>query len=87
MASRVYAVAQPPGDAETTAQPATSAVPVPVHVPVHCDPALTHLPLEQLLSATQRHAVWVALQTGAGVRVDVQVYEAAALPDETTSVP
>ncbi len=41
-------------------QLAASALPDPVHVPVHC-PALTHLPLEHWLSAVHRHAVPAAL--------------------------
>lgn len=45
---------------------------LPVHVPVHC-PALTHLPLEQFESATQRHAECPELGTGAGVSVVVHV--------------
>lgn len=42
---------------------------LPVHVPVHWPSALTHLPLEQFESATQRHAVSLELGVGAGVRV------------------
>jgi hypothetical protein len=41
---------------------------------------LEHLPLGQLLSATQRHAVWPALDTGVGESVVVHVYGGAALP-------
>ena len=48
-----------------------SCGPVPVQVPVHWLLALTHLPLEQSESATQRHAVCPELGTGAGVRVVV----------------
>jgi len=66
------AVHAPPGDvtslqlpveqknaaAETSAwQLVWSAAPVPVHMPVHWSEALTHAPLEQSESATQRHAV------------------------------
>jgi hypothetical protein len=45
----------------------------PVHVPVHWFAALTHLPLEQFESDVQRHAVWPAFRTGAGVSVVVHV--------------
>ena len=54
-------------------QPSLSAVPLPEHVPVHLPSALTHFPLEQLESATQRHAVLPELGTGAGVRVVVHI--------------
>jgi hypothetical protein len=47
------------------AQPATSGVPEPVHEPVQ-RAALTQAPLGQSESATQRQALWLALQTGAG---------------------
>jgi len=50
-----------------------SAGPLPEHVPVHLLAALTHFPLEQLESATQRHAVFPELGTGAGVRVVVHM--------------
>jgi hypothetical protein len=54
-------------------QSSLSLEPLPVHGPVvHCVSALTHLPLVQLESATQRHAVWPAFGTGVGVRVVVQ---------------
>jgi hypothetical protein len=46
---------------------------LPVQVPVHWLLELTHLPLGQLESATQRHAVFPELGTGAGVRVVVHV--------------
>ena len=46
---------------------ALSATPLPVHVPLHWVFALTHLPLGQFESATQRHAVWVGSATGPGV--------------------
>ena len=49
-------------------QSSLSAVPVPVHVPVHWPSLSTHLPLEQSESATQRHAVFAELSSGAGVR-------------------
>jgi hypothetical protein len=52
-------------------QSSLSAEPLPVHVPVHWPLTLTHLPLEQSESATQRHAVCPELGTGAGVRVVV----------------
>jgi hypothetical protein len=42
------------------------AVLLPVQVPVHWLLALTHLPLEQSPSATQRHAVPPEFNTGAG---------------------
>jgi hypothetical protein len=51
---------------------------VPLALPVqpldglHWLLALTHLPLEQSPSATQRHAVPPVLRTGAGVSVVVQ---------------
>src|SRR5260370_40460601 len=54
--------------AVTRAQFTLSAVPVPVHVPVHWLFALTHLPLAQSESDTQRHAVCAAFETGAGER-------------------
>jgi len=53
----------------TGSQSAVSPVPVPVHVPVHWPLELVHLPLEQSESATQRHAVCMELQTGAGASV------------------
>ena len=40
---------------------------LPVQLPVHWLLALTHLPLEQSPSATQRHAVPPELRTGVGV--------------------
>ena len=43
-------------DAITSSHFALSAAPAPVHVPVHW-PELTHLPLEQSLSSTQRQAL------------------------------
>jgi hypothetical protein len=54
-------------------QSSLSAEPLPVHVPVHWLSLLTHLALEQSESATQRHAVFAALMTGAGVRVVVHM--------------
>jgi hypothetical protein len=45
-----------------------SALPLPVHVPVHWVFLFTHLPLEQSPSVTQRHAECAAFRTGAGVR-------------------
>jgi hypothetical protein len=56
-------------------QSSLSAVPLPVHMPatVHWLSLLTHLPLEQSESATQRHAVFAELRTGAGVRVVVHM--------------
>jgi hypothetical protein len=48
---------KPAGAAASPAQLATSADPLPVHVPEHCDAALTHNPLEQSVSATQTHAL------------------------------
>jgi hypothetical protein len=50
-------------------QSSVSAVPLPVQVPVHWLSLLTHLPLEQFESSTQRHAILATLMTGAGVRV------------------
>jgi hypothetical protein len=55
-------------------QPSLSEAPVPVHVPVHWLAKLTHLPLEQFESATQRHALPLALRTGAGDRVVVHAF-------------
>jgi hypothetical protein len=60
-------------------QSSLSAVPVPVHVPVHWLSLLTHLPLEQFESATQRHAVFAVLRTGVGVRVVTQLVPPMAL--------
>ena len=58
--------------AEVTGWQSTlSAAPLPVQAPVHWPFALTHLPLEQSESATQRHAVCAALETGGGERVVV----------------
>jgi hypothetical protein len=54
-------------------QSSLSAVPLPVHVPVHWLSLLMHLLLEQSESATQRHAVLPELRTGAGVRVVVHM--------------
>jgi hypothetical protein len=54
----------------------------PVHVPVHWVSALTHLPLEQFESATQRQAEWAALSTGAGD--NVVVHEVPPLPVQAT---
>jgi hypothetical protein len=51
-----------------------------VHDPVHWLFALTHLPLAQFESATQRHAVWVALGTGAGDRGVMHEYAEAGSP-------
>lgn len=48
---------------------ALSAVPLPVHAPLHWPLAFTHLPLEQSESAAHRQAVCVALHTGRGERV------------------
>jgi hypothetical protein len=50
-------------------QSSGSAAPFPLQVPVHWLSLLTHLPLEQFESSTQRHAVFAALITGAGVIV------------------
>ena len=46
-----------------------SAAPLPLQLPVHWPLAFRHLPLEQSESATQRHAVWVALHAGVGESV------------------
>ena len=54
-------------------QSSLSAEPLPLHVPVHWLSLFTHLPLEQSESATQRHAVFPELMTGAGVRVVTHV--------------
>jgi len=55
-------------------QSSLSAVPVPVQPleGLHWLFELTHLPLEQSESATQRHAVLAELRTGVGVNVVVQ---------------
>ena len=50
-------------------QSSLSADPLPVQVPVHWLSLLTHLPLEQFESSTQRHAVFAVLSTGVGVSV------------------
>jgi hypothetical protein len=55
-------------------QLALSATPLPVQEPVHWPFALTHLPLAQFESATQRQAVWVASGTGAGESRVVHAY-------------
>lgn len=54
-------------------QSSRSAGALPVQVPVHWLLALTHLPLEQSESATQRHAVSPELGTGAGESVVVHI--------------
>jgi hypothetical protein len=56
----------------------------PVHEPEHCELPLTHLPLEQFESATQRHALWAALSTGVGVRL--VVHEEPPLPAQATEL-
>jgi hypothetical protein len=66
----------------TVAQPAPSAVPVPVHVPVHW-PLLTHLPLEQSLSATHRQPVLAELSTGVGESEVVQAVPPLPLTQAT----
>jgi hypothetical protein len=48
---------------------ALSTAPLPVHAPVHWLFRLTHLPLEQSPSATQRHTECVESHTGSGDRV------------------
>ncbi len=60
-------------------QSSLSAGAVPVQVPVHWLSLLTHLPLEQFVSATQRHAVFALFRTGAGVSVVVQLVPPDAL--------
>ena len=52
-------------------------MPPPVQAPLAHRDAATHRPLAQFESATQRHASWAALHTGAGESVVVQVYVAA----------
>jgi hypothetical protein len=52
-------------------QSSLSAGASPVHETEHWELLLTHLPLEQFESATQRHALWSALSTGVGVRLVV----------------
>jgi hypothetical protein len=51
---------------------------LPEQVPVHWLFALTHMPLLQSESATQRHAVPPELDTGVGVRVVVQTRDDVA---------
>jgi hypothetical protein len=61
----------------TSAQSAASYLPAavgPVHVPVHRLLALEHWPLEQSVSAAQRHAVCAAFTTGVGDSVVVHEY-------------
>jgi hypothetical protein len=65
-------------------QSSLSAVPLPVHVPVHWLSLLMHLPLEQFESATQRHAVFAVLRTGAGVRV--VMHEVPPIPAHATEL-
>lgn len=65
-------------------QASVSDGPVPVHTPTHCPSALTHLPLEQSESATQRQAVCPELMIGAGVRV--VVHAPPPLPMQATEV-
>jgi hypothetical protein len=60
-------------------QSSGSAVPFPVQVPVHWLSLLTHLPLEQFESSTQRQAVFAALITGAGVRVVTHIVPPIAM--------
>jgi hypothetical protein len=54
-------------------QSSGSAAPLPVQDPVHWLSLLTHLPLEQFESSTQRQAVFAELITGAGVRVVMHI--------------
>ena len=65
-------------------QSSLSVDPIPVHVPVHWPSLLTHFPLEQSESATQRHAVFAELMTGAGVRV--VVHEVPPVPTQATEL-
>jgi hypothetical protein len=67
--------------ATTLAQPATSGVPEPEHVPVH-RAALTQWPLEQFESATHEQAVCAELQEGAGESVVTHAYT-LGFPEET----
>jgi hypothetical protein len=61
-------------------QSSLSADPVPEHMPLrHWLSLLTHLPLEQFESATQRHALFTLFRTGAGVSVVVQLVPPEAL--------
>jgi hypothetical protein len=61
-------------------QSSLSAVPVPEHMPAgHWLSLLTHLPLEQFESATQRHAVFALFRTGGGVSDVTQLVPPAAL--------
>ena len=61
-------------------QLALSATPLPVHEPVHWLFALTHFPLAQFESETQRHAVWVGSGTGVGERGVLHAYEDPGSP-------
>jgi hypothetical protein len=45
------------------------------------------VPLEQLVSETQRHASWMELHTGAGERLVVHEYEPGTLPELVTTYP
>jgi hypothetical protein len=60
-------------------QSCESAAPFPVQVPVHWLSLLTHLPLEQFESSTQRQAVFAALITGAGVIVVTHIVPPIAM--------
>jgi hypothetical protein len=65
-------------------QSSLSAGAAPVQVPEHWVSALTHLPLEQFESATQRQAECAALSTGAGD--NVEVHEVPPLPAHATEL-
>ena len=60
-------------------QSSGSAVPLPLQVPLHWLSRLTHLPLEQFESSTQRQAVFAALITGAGVSVVMHIVPPIAM--------
>jgi hypothetical protein len=60
-------------------QSSGSAVPLPVQLPAHWLSLLTHLPLEQFESSTQRQAVFAELITGAGVRVVMHIVPPIAM--------
>jgi hypothetical protein len=65
-------------------QSSLSAGSAPEHDPEHWLSELTHLPLEQFESATQRHAVWPEFRMGAGV--SVVVHEVPPVPAHATEL-
>ncbi len=69
----------PVGASAGSRQSLLSAAPAPVHAPVHWLFALTHLPLEQSLSATHRHALPSLFGFGAGTSEVGQEYTGVAV--------